>query len=765
MAKKQLKFTNTQLTELKKLILNVFKKQPRATFNYKQAWRKAEHELTDEYVNIVLNAEKKYLEETLQSILKDLFETGELVEVQPFRYKLLPVAQFIEGKIDMTSKGDGYLTDENYEEDIHIPPHLTHNALKGDIVKVSLLAHHEGKRQQGEVVEIIKRARMEFAGTVQHSGSYAFLVADGNKMHVDIFIPGKQLNGANNGDKAIARITEWNPDSKNPTGEIIRVLGTPGEHFAEMNAIILEFGLPEKFPDEVEREADTIPDTITKEEIKRRRDFRKITTFTIDPVDAKDFDDALSIQKLPNGNWEIGVHIADVSHYVKPGSALEREGFDRATSIYLVDRVIPMLPEKLSNHVCSLRPGEEKLCYSAVFEINEKAEVLSEWFGRTVIFSDKRFSYEEAQEIIENKAGILSEEILTMHNLAQLLRKERQKQGAISFEKSEVKFKLDEKGNPTGIFLKESKDSNKLIEEFMLLANRKVAEFIGKNKEPGARKNAEAKTFVYRIHDVPVEEKLNDFKTFAANFGYRINTANEKEIAHSLNNMLKEVQGKKEQSMIEQLAIRSMAKAVYSTENIGHYGLAFDYYTHFTSPIRRYPDVMVHRLLDLYLQGGKSANKDEYEQKCKHSTEREINAADAERSSIKFKQVQYLSERKNEIFKGVISGVTEWGIYVELEGNKCEGMIRLRDLNDDYYEFDPKNYCIIGHRTKRKYSLGDELVVMIKSADIVKKQVDFLIYDENRIVEPAPFKRSDKKGSGGFRDKKNNRFNKRHRRK
>ncbi len=726
-------------------------------------WRKAETNLNDEFINLILNADKKQLDHYLENILKELFTDGELVEVQPYRYKLMPIARFIEGKIDINAKGDGYMTNDDFEEDIHIPPHLTANALKGDMVKISLLAHQEGKRQQGEVVEIIKRSRTEFAGTIQHSGSYAFLIADGNKMHVDLFIPGKHLNGAKNGDKVIARITQWEDGARNPNGEVIRILGTPGEHFAEMNAIIVEFGLPEKFPDEVEKETEFIDDTISKEEIKKRRDFRKITTFTIDPVDAKDFDDALSIQKMPNGNWEIGIHIADVSHYVKPGTALEAEGYNRATSIYLVDRVIPMLPEKLSNHVCSLRPGEEKLCYAAVFEMNDKAEVMSEWFGRTVIFSDKRFTYEEAQEIIETKAGTLSDEILTMHSLAQILRKERHKKGAISFEKSEVKFKLDEKGNPTGIFLKESKDSNKLIEEFMLLANRKVAEFIGKNREAGAKKNTEAKTFVYRIHDVPIEEKLNDFKTFAANFGYRINTGSEKEISHSLNNMLKEVQGKKEQSMIEQLAIRSMAKAVYSTENIGHYGLAFDFYTHFTSPIRRYPDVMVHRLLDHYLKGGKSAPKEEYEQKCKHSTEREINAADAERQSIKFKQVQYLSERKNEIFKGVISGVTEWGIYVELAGNKCEGMVRLRDLNDDYYELDQKNYCIVGHRTKRKYSLGDEVVVIIKNADIVKKQVDFLIYDEHRLIEPQSFKRSDKKRDG-FRDKAKNKFNKKKRR-
>ncbi|MBL7882870.1 MAG: ribonuclease R, partial [Bacteroidia bacterium] len=497
-----------------------------------------------------------------------------------------------------------------------------------------------------------------------------------------------------------------------------------------MHAILAEYGLPYHFPKDVEKAADLIPIKITEQEIAKRKDYRGITTFTIDPVDAKDFDDALSIRKLDNGNWEIGVHIADVSHYVKPDSIIDKEGFSRATSVYLVDRVVPMLPEILSNNVCSLRPNEEKLCFSAVFEITDNAEVVEEWFGRTIILSDRRFTYEEAQQIIETEEGEFKDEILTLNRLAKILRANRFKKGSIAFEKMEVKFHLDEVGNPTGVFFKVAKDSNQLIEDFMLLANRKVAEFIGKNKNSKEQKSKEnQRSFVYRVHDKPNPDKLEDFAQFVAKFGYKLNIKNEKTVADSMNNLLKEVNQKKESGMIEMLAIRTMAKAVYTTKNIGHYGLGFEYYTHFTSPIRRYPDVMVHRLLQHYLDGGKSPDIEKLEEQCKHSSDMEKLAAEAERSSIKYKQVQYLQDKIGEEFDGIISGVTEWGIFVELKENHCEGMVRLRDLQDDNYYFDEDNYCLRGKKYGKVLTLGDEVRIQIKRADLVKKQLDFSLVD------------------------------------
>lgn len=708
-----------------KAALEIFKKHPYKTFNYKQIFKQLLSVHGNKISDFIHPTNtKSETREQIISLLQQLVNQGDVIEMDYGKYKLLPQESFAEGKIDITSTGAAYLTDEDYEDDIYIAPKNVNNALNGDTVKVLIYAKREGKRMQGEVVEILERARTEFVGIVQVSAKFAFLVPDSNKMIVDIFIPLQQLNGAKHGEKAVATITEWPAEAKNPTGEIIKVLGMPGENNTEMDAILVEYGFPLQFPGKVENEAENIPYQIPEEEIKKRRDFRSTTTFTIDPVDAKDFDDALSLKDLGNGQWEIGVHIADVSYYVLPETELEKEAYSRATSIYLVDRVIPMLPEKLSNNVCSLRPDEEKLCYSAVFIMDEHANVLEEWFGRTIIKSNKRFTYEEAQQIIETKKGPLSKEILLFDSLAKKLRAERFKKGAISFEKVEVKFNLDEKGNPLGVYVKESKDSNKLIEEFMLLANRKVAEFIGKSQNS-------KRTFVYRVHDVPSGDRLENFAQFAGKFGYKIKTDSDKEISASLNQLMKNIHGKPEENVLEQLAIRTMAKAIYTTENIGHYGLAFDYYTHFTSPIRRYPDVMVHRLLDHYLKGGNSVSQKDFETKCKHSTDMEILASEAERASIKYKQVQFMTGKQGQVFDGIISGVTEWGIYVEIVENKCEGLIRLRDIGGDFFEFDEKNYCIKGMRTKRVFRLGDSIKVILIKTDLVKKQIDFGLFDDD----------------------------------
>jgi ribonuclease R len=550
-------------------------------------------------------------------------------------------------------------------------------------------------------------------------------------MSHDIFIPTRGLNGVKDGQKAIARIVEWPARAKHPIGEIVDVLGDAGDHHAEMHAILAEFNLPYRYPQEVIDEAETISAEITEEEIKQRRDFRNVTTFTIDPVDAKDFDDALSIQKLDNGRWEVGVHIADVTHYVQPKTLLEKEAYERATSVYLVDRVVPMLPERLSNFICSLRPHEEKLCFSAVFEMDDDANIHNSWFGRTVIYSDRRFTYEEAQEIIETGEGELKNEILSLDKLAKQLRDKRFAEGSVGFERIEVRFNIDEKGKPLSVYFKESKDANKLIEEFMLLANKKVAQLIG-NKEMEKGRRGKAKTFVYRIHDVPNPDKFENFASFVRRFGYEAMPKGTESVSSSLNRLLTEVQGKGEQNMIETLAIRTMAKAVYSTHNIGHYGLAFKHYSHFTSPIRRYPDMMVHRLLQRYLDGGRSVNEETYEEMCEHSSDMEQRAADAERSSIKYKQVEFMKEHLGEEFEGVISGVTEWGLYVEIIENKCEGMIPIRDLDDDFYTFDEDNYCLVGRKFNRTYQLGDQLKISIASANLEKKQLDFALVEDKR---------------------------------
>ena len=568
-------------------------------------------------------------------------------------------------------------------------------------------------------------------------------------MHVDIFISENKINGAKDGDKVQATISDWPQNSKNPFGKITKVLGKPGDHNTEMHSILLEYDLPFEFEKDIEEAAENLPIQITKEEILKRRDMRKDLTFTIDPKDAKDFDDALSFTKLENGNYEIGIHIADVSHYLQPKTILDEEAYKRATSVYLVDRVVPMLPEMLSNGVCSLRPNEEKLTFSAVFEINEKAQILNKWFGRTVTYSDQRFAYEEAQSIIDNckpsdinhsytmpsDISIIDKEYevipeivqatLKLDKLAKILRKKRMKEGAISFDRVEVKFNLDEQANPTGVFFKKSKDANKLIEEFMLLANRKVAEFIGLSKG-----KATNKTFIYRVHDEPDVEKLASLQNMIDKFGYKINTDTKETTSQSLNKLLKDVDGKAESNMIETLTIRTMSKAVYTTQNIGHYGLAFDYYSHFTSPIRRYPDVMTHRLLQHYLEGGETPKTELFEEKSKHSSKREELASKAERSSIKYMQVKYMQNHKDEVFEGVITGVTEWGIYVEIKSNKCEGMVRIRDVKSDYYVFDEKQYAIVGQNTKHLYQLGDDVRVKVKHTDLERKHLDFYLIEE-----------------------------------
>lgn len=707
MAKK--KSGNIKLV-LNQLVSDVFEKNNNQLLNYKQ-------------VSAKLNLNDQESRETILEILKDGKGAGIYLEPEKGKFKLKELQNFIIGTVDMTADGSAYIVPEDeFEKDVFVAPRKLKNALHGDTVKAYVFAKKSGRKNDGEVVEIIKRAKSDFTGVIKISDRFAFVIADDKKMMHDIFVPLADTLEAKNGQRVLVTLSDWPESAKNPIGIVKHVLGNQGENNTEMNAILAQYGFPLEFPPQVEKEANAIPEEIPAAEIAKRKDFRNVLTFTIDPADAKDFDDAISYQKLPNGNHEIGIHIADVSHYVIQGTDLDKEAYSRATSVYLVDRVIPMLPERLSNGVCSLRPNEDKLCFAAVFELDEHANIQSEWYGRTVIHSDRRFSYEEAQEVIENKEGDYATEILKLNELAYILRDRKFKNGAISFESTEVKFKLDESGKPIGVYVKERKDAHKLIEDYMLLANRKVAEFVAK-KQKGEKKL----TFVYRVHDSPNMETLNTFATFASRFGYKINTKSDKEIAKSLNHLMADVEGKKEQNILTSLAIRSMAKAIYSTKKTSHYGLAFEYYTHFTSPIRRYPDVMAHRLLQTYLDGGKSADAEFYEVACAHSSAMEKRAADAERASIKYKQAEYLEENIGTEYKGIISGVTEWGMYVEIEENKCEGMIRLRDISDDFYVLDEKNYCIVGQRKKKKYQLGDEVMIRVKKVDLSKRQIDFTL--------------------------------------
>lgn len=689
-------------------------KQGNNTFNYKQ-------------VAHAIDATTPINQRAVALYLAELAFDGDILETAPGRYKAPTRSSYATGTFIRRSNGKNSVIIDDDEEAIFVAERNSMHALNGDRVSVTIAARRRGAEPEAEVVEIIERKPQVFIGTLKVDKHFAYLLTDSKYLASDIFIPKSKLKGGETGDKAVVRITEWTDDTKNPKGEVVDILGKKGENDAEINAIMAEFGLPYIYPESVDKAAQKIDAGITPEVVAQRLDMRDVTTFTIDPKDAKDFDDALSIRRLKDGKWEIGVHIADVTHYVKPDTIIDKEAQKRATSVYLVDRVVPMLPEHLSNGICSLRPDEDKLTFSCIFKMDDNGKVLDSNITRTVTRSNRRFTYEEAQEVIETGKGDYAEELTTLDRLAKILRKERYEEGSVEFDRLEVRFDIDENGHPTGVYFKESKDANKLIEEFMLLANKTVAQAIGM---PQGKKKPKA--FVYRVHDMPDPGKLSDLSTLSRTFGYKVKSSGSpREVNKSINRMLADVKGKGEENFLSTLAIRSMAKAIYTTTNIGHYGLGFDYYTHFTSPIRRYPDMMVHRLLEKYLAGGRTVNAEKLEMLCKHSSDMEQLAANAERASIKYKQVEYMNDHLGEEYEGVISGVTEWGLYVEINENKCEGLVPVRDLADDFYDLDEKNYCLVGRRHNHRYRLGDNIKVRVARANLDKKQLDFAIVDEN----------------------------------
>ena len=736
---------------MKEKILRLFANDPFKSLNPKQ-------------VAARVGAYDKASRQEVTATILEMAEAKMLLREGRSNYKLNPQylsedmlpGNTVTGTIDMKQTGKAYvILQEEGAEDILIAPNLTNHALHGDTVRVLLFPRRKMHKPEGRVEEVLHRAKTRFVGRIKRSGNFAFLMPDNRNMVVDIFIPLADLAGAQDGEKCVAEMTDWPENMNNPVGKVVNRLGKPGDNNVEMQSILAEYDFPLQFPAAAEQEAQRIPQP-TERDYEGRKDFRKVVTFTIDPADAKDFDDALSFRRMRNGHLEVGVHIADVSHYVRPGSAIDREAYERGTSVYMVDRTIPMLPEKLCNDVCSLRPNEDKLCFSAVFEMDDKGGVLKQWFGKTVINSNQRLTYEEAQGIIEGgkrpSPSPVEEAVLTLHGMATLLRKERYDNGSINFESQEVKFQLDEQARPVGVYVVESKEANWLVEEFMLLANKKVAEWVGLGggaPAKGGKRTAkkEAKTFVYRVHDEPNPDRLGTFVEFVSKLGFKMNLGSRKELVDSYNGLFRDIAGRGEEYMIDNIAIRTMAKALYSTHNIGHYGLGFRHYTHFTSPIRRYPDLMAHRLLERYLAGGASVSADEFEEYCKHCSVTEKRAADAERSSVKYKQAEYLSARKGQEFPALISGVSKWGIYAEIEGNKCEGMVPIGQLRGDYFMLDEDNYQVIGRRTGKTYKLGDPVTIRVRDVNMQKKQIDFDLVDGTT----SPSSRSSSHPSSGSR--------------